>query len=250
MANIRQTVDASGLTASSLQTLNHAAPIAVIAPHPDDESLGCGALLAACFATTGATVICMTDGRRSHPQSRLWPGHRLAHLRQRELVDAINTLGGNESDIRHLGYEDWATPTCGDDFEQAIEKISQWCVQSSVECVYTTCSLDEHADHKASAAIAQEVAVRSGLRLFQYPVWSRWLCAIDQYPSEHADTLPGVLHRFALEPWSEVKLAAVRAHRSQLGEVVRDDSSGFILPDAMVRLFITEDEYYIESLLG
>ena len=42
-------------------------PLLVLAPHPDDESLGCGALLAQAFAGAGAHVACLTDGAASHP---------------------------------------------------------------------------------------------------------------------------------------------------------------------------------------
>ncbi|MFW8637553.1 PIG-L deacetylase family protein [Cribrihabitans pelagius] len=78
----------------------------VLAPHPDDESLGCGALLARAFAGAGAHVICLTDGCASHPRSRLWPPERLAALRQQEMARAIECLGGTTGDLTWLGLAD------------------------------------------------------------------------------------------------------------------------------------------------
>ena len=87
----------------------------VLAPHPDDESLGCGAVLAQVFAQRGsgrkAHIICLTDGAASHPQSLAVPADRLAAIRQTELVAAVEQLGGNASDISFMGAPDGALAT-------------------------------------------------------------------------------------------------------------------------------------------
>ena len=67
--------------AASVAQLTGGAPALVLAPHPDDESLGCGALLAASFAGPGAHVICLTDGGASHLGSPTWPREALSALR-------------------------------------------------------------------------------------------------------------------------------------------------------------------------
>ena len=51
----------------------------VLAPHPDDESLGTGGLIAACVAEGRRVhVAVVSDGAASHPGSRAWPPARLA----------------------------------------------------------------------------------------------------------------------------------------------------------------------------
>src|ERR1700733_13799140 len=54
----------------------------IVAPHPDDEILGTGGLLAQ-LSDLGRKVliIAVTDGTASHPDSPQWPAARLAAIR-------------------------------------------------------------------------------------------------------------------------------------------------------------------------
>ena len=66
----------------------------VLAPHPDDESLGCGGLLAL-LAQAGCQphVVVVTDGAQSHPGSAAYPPARLRALREEEAREAARHLG-------------------------------------------------------------------------------------------------------------------------------------------------------------
>ena len=66
----------------------------ILAPHPDDESLGCGGLIAQCCAAgTPPHVVILTDGCNSHPNSQTHPPERLRHLREEEAREALLLLG-------------------------------------------------------------------------------------------------------------------------------------------------------------
>src|ERR1700744_3098512 len=66
----------------------------VLAPHPDDESLGCGGLIAACVAAGRMPLVAiLTDGVGSHPNSRTYPPDRLREVRTQEVRQAVGFLG-------------------------------------------------------------------------------------------------------------------------------------------------------------
>ncbi len=87
------------------------APILVLAPHPDDESLGCGGLIAqADVAGRPPTVTILTDGAGSHPNLRDWPPEPLRALREQEALRALGYFGLSGERAALLRYPDTAAP--------------------------------------------------------------------------------------------------------------------------------------------
>ncbi len=218
--------------------LTRGAPIAVFAPHPDDESLGCGGLLAHAFANSGAQIICMTDGSASHPASQAWPPARLAAARRQELLTATRHLGGRDGDVTWLGHPDgWL----GAQDQNAISRqIAGICRRRGVRSVFAPSQQDHHEDHKATARIAHGVvALAPELEIYTYAVWSRW-----DDPDFYASIKQFYAVAFDTEPWRRVKHAAIHAHLTQLGQVVEDDPAGFTMSAGFVDTFIDSPEIY------
>lgn len=214
--------------------------LVVLAPHPDDESLACGALLARAFAAAGAHVICMTDGSASHPASEQWSPQRLAAHRKGELEKALRRLGGTARDLTWMGLPDSRLHLF--DPAEVARKIAHYLANLSTRHVFAPAIEDHHSDHKVTARIAAELrALRPDLTFHSYPVWSRWdepdfLCSIR--PKKPIFMAPKeMLSR---------KRVAVQAHESQLGRVVCDDPDGFVLPPAMIEKFVGEAEIFWE----
>ena len=218
-------------------------PVLVLAPHPDDESLGCGALLAAAFASSVdirlAHVACLTDGAASHKGAHSVSPAQLAGIRRRELETALIRLGGAATDLTWIGAPDAglvATP----DIVMRLTALARTC---NAGLLLAPSPLDPHCDHVAGARIGREVASAHGaLRLAYYPIWSRW------HGGGQAPVPAGtVAVRFAAFPFTARKAAAIAAHASQMGRIVSDAPDGFEMPPGFASFFAQEDEVYFLS---
>ena len=86
-------------------------PFIVIAPHPDDESLASGGLIAeACRQGLRGKVVVVSDGAGSHPNSKAYPPERLRVLREEEARQAGAELGLNPEQMLFLGLPDRFVP--------------------------------------------------------------------------------------------------------------------------------------------
>ncbi|WP_299812780.1 PIG-L family deacetylase [uncultured Jannaschia sp.] len=219
-------------------------PVVVLAPHADDESLGCGRLLATLWSGGGAAhVICLTDGAASHPASRSHPFARLRAIRRSELLRAVSRLGGISADVTFLDFPDAASHRLhgpGADMARSIGVVLDRLAPATL---IAPSPLDPHCDHEAGAAAARvAAAARPGTRLLFYPVWSRWK------GPRRAAPRPGGARQLA---WTEGavarKRAAIDCHRSQMGLVVRDDPNGFVMPEGFAEFFANAPELYFQE---
>src|SRR6202167_1978892 len=84
----------------------------ILAPHADDETLGCGALIAACCERgQPPVVVILTDGAASHPGSKQYPPERLRQLRAEEARQAVAALGLASENLLFFDYPDTALPS-------------------------------------------------------------------------------------------------------------------------------------------
>ena len=96
----------------------------VVAPHPDDESLGCGGFIAeSCARGRLPVVVVMTDGTASHPSSPSYPANRLRALREDETGVALSMLGLSSERLHFMRLRDSAMPTGGKPFDLAVAEL-------------------------------------------------------------------------------------------------------------------------------
>lgn len=206
-----------------------ARPLVILAPHPDDETLGCGALLFDAAARGNpCTVVCVTDGRRSHPGSRAWPPARLAALRQAELAQAVQVLAPGAR-THWLGHPDCEAPSD----TAAAAALSALIPQGAV--LLATWEGDPHVDHQRTARLARHVAqARPDVTLWFYPIWGRF------------SDRPAPLRRIrATSAARAAKARALACHRSQMTPLIEDDPGGFVMEDWRQRHFLTQPEMII-----
>jgi LmbE family N-acetylglucosaminyl deacetylase len=217
----------------------------ILAPHPDDEALGCGGLIAA-LAGLGMPphVAFMSDGAGSHPRSRRYPRATLRALRQKEAREAVAILGAGEPSF--LDWPDGAVPAEGPGFEEAVQRIAA--LAEGHDTLVATSGLDPHIDHIATCAIARAVARRRGMRLLLYPIWSWRYLHPEMMPIEPREA-PGAPSGVRLDISRQLdrKRRAVMAHRSQTTRLIDDDPDGFMLTEGMLSILIRPFEVFLED---
>ena len=115
---------AEALPLADLSTLVGDGGLVSVAPHPDDEALGCGGLIATARAEgVDVRLLVISDGVGSHRHSRSHPPARLRALREAETITAATALGLGAAAIRFLRLPDAAVPTEGTEAEAAIDAI-------------------------------------------------------------------------------------------------------------------------------
>ena len=232
------------LPLSSDDALLHRGRAMILAPHADDESLGCGGLIAElCERGRPPFVLVVTDGTGSHPNSRRWPAERLRALRERETLAAIAWLGMSAADLGFLRLRDTAAPHRGAGFERACDDIAALLSRHRCDTLLAPWLHDPHCDHEAVQKMARRVAHATGARLLSYPVWG-WLIA----PAAEIDAdLPVVGFRLDIARHLARKRQAIRLHASQYSGLIDDDPDGFCLPEALLSVFEQPCEFFLEA---
>jgi LmbE family N-acetylglucosaminyl deacetylase len=197
----------------------------VIAPHPDDETLGCGGrVLLTRRSGTPVTVLVVGDGHGSHRDVG-GGADELRRRRRTELAAACVLLGIDREQVSLLGYPDDSMAGRIDDIAAELERLIR---ATRPDDVYVTCSEEPHPDHAAVAVAAQRAVARiePTPRLLEYPIWlwSDWPLSRrlrDGSGLRRFGALAG--HRSVeivrFEPVRAEKLRALAEYRSQLGEV-------------------------------
>lgn len=234
---------AARLPAVGLETLLGERGAVVVAPHPDDESLGCGSLIAKAVALKrDIRVVIVSDGVGSHPSSKAYPSERLRALRESEAGAAAHALGLGPQSLRFLRLPDRFVPSEGPDADNAAHTIAEICRQAKAGALFVTWRHDPHCDHQASYAIAcAALRFSPGVRLFEYSVWGRSLppdAEVEQEPRGYR--LSGSAH-------CPAKQAAIACHQSQVSNRIKDDPGGFRLSAEAIAGLIGAEEVFLEA---
>ncbi len=235
---------AASLPAAPLEALAGNGGILVLAPHPDDETLGCGAaIMAALAAGRPVTVALLTGGGGSHPRSRDYPPEAMVALRRREFAEALARLGaagGASVESLYLDLPDTAVPHEATALAPIAARLRDRVVDGGIDTVWATWRGDPHTDHVAAARLADLLASRcaeTGLTLTRrdYAVWGRFGAALPAGP----------VLAFPPGRWHAAKAHAMDAYASQLTPLVRDDPDGFVMPPALTRHFADAPEIFV-----
>jgi LmbE family N-acetylglucosaminyl deacetylase len=176
-------------------------PTVVIAPHPDDETLGAGGFIAMQRSRQiPVKLLAVTDGEAAYPDMP-----DLAGIRQVEQTRAAETLCLKSDDILRLGFRDSAVA----ESETALTDQIAASINSDTILV-APWQYDPHPDHEACGRAAAAAATRTGATLVSYLFWT-W----HRFRPERLEGLP--LRRLVLSAEAcSLRARALACHRSQL----------------------------------
>ena len=173
--------------------------VVVIAPHPDDESIGCGgALCRHADAGDRVTAVFLTSGElglKHLAREAAWK------IREAEALAAGKILGIAE--MRFLRQPDWTLVDATGPASTAVAKIL---AAERPQLVYVPHAREWHPDHKAAGGILKQSLAMSGVSVAEirgYEVWT----PLSEY--DQVVDISAVMPR---------KLEAIRCHASQLAD--------------------------------
>jgi LmbE family N-acetylglucosaminyl deacetylase len=204
----------------------------VVAPHPDDETLAAGGLIARLVASGVAVdVVFVTDGEASHPRSSAGAP---AAMRRRRVGESRAALAALSEGARRpavairLHVDDGGVEGAAGAVEAAFRSLlrpGDWCVAPWEH--------DGHPDHEAAGRAARSAAEARRATFFAYPLWA-WHWA---EPAGLAPVLASA-RKVELPPAAQVrKEAAIACYESQIGALGPDEGDEAILGPEDLRHF-------------
>jgi LmbE family N-acetylglucosaminyl deacetylase len=223
----------------------------VVVPHPDDEALGCGGLLALLRrAGLPVAAVLVSDGSMSHPNSQLFSAEARRAVREAEFRHALTLLGFDDTEPLLLGLPDGRVPYSAADigFVTALAQLQEFLQQHAAATVLVPWRRDPHPDHRATSQLV--AAALAGMpqppHRLEYVVWAWERAAPDDLPTA-ADGVQGF--RLDIAAGLTQKRRAIAAHRSQVAPgVFTDDAEGFLLSVDMLAHFAVPYEVFFEAI--
>ncbi|GBR09342.1 PIG-L deacetylase family protein [Acetobacter oeni] len=213
----------------------------ILVPHADDESLGCGGLIATlCAAGRPPVIVILTDGTGSHPNSLTWPASRLRAQREQEARNATACLGLPDHHLVFLRLHDTQAPHDGPDFDHAVHHLTKLARTTNSTTLLAPWRHDPHCDHESAWKMAVTISNTLNIALFAYPVWG-WLIP----PETNIDEPPPKGFRLDITPFQTIKTRAIHLHESQYGNLITDDPQAFRLPETLLSIFDAPYEVFL-----
>ena len=217
------------------QWIPAASRLVVVAPHPDDELLACGALLSMHAERGGeALIVAVTDGEASHRGTPDWDAAGLGAARRAESAEGLNRLGLREASVIRVGLPDGEVARHS---RHLVKRLKSALKPGDV--VISTWRQDGHPDHEASGSAAALACAAVACTLVEAPVWMwHWAKPGDARVPWHRmrglQLTPQALRR---------KQFALAAHVSQATR--RSAVQGPVLDEAILSRAVRDTEYYL-----
>lgn len=213
--------------------------IVIVAPHPDDEILGCGGLMQQLICLNCRLVIvAVSNGTQSHPHSSKYSPDQLNRIRPQESWVALDRLEVSEyADRIALNLPDGQIHLHTGQLWQALDKLVQ--AEDILICSYAQ---DGHPDHEAVGKTVQTFALAHELSYFHVLIWAwHWAQPFDprinwQQASAYALTEPQLIK----------KRQAIMQFKSQIEADESTGNAAVLTPAIIERLLMPWEVYLCE----
>jgi len=221
----------------SLEALAPPGRLLIIAPHPDDETLGCGMALAAAVAEgREVAILLLTDGEGSHPNSRKFSTARRVAMRAAEFDNALTALAPDKSlPVVRAHLPDGKTTD--ESASQLVDRLLDHRCVANAASIWSTWLGDPHCDHRTAAIVARMLSDLTGAALWSFAVWGRF----GERP------VPDRLGLFFDSRFYRAKCDAMDAYASQMTDLIDDDPAGFTMPPALFEHFASHPEVFFHE---
>ncbi|MBW4645966.1 MAG: PIG-L family deacetylase [Goleter apudmare HA4340-LM2] len=209
----------------------------VFSPHQDDETFGCGGLIALKREYgIPVVVIFLTDGGstgHTEPNSQ----NQIIQIRKQEALTALGILGVPSSAIHFLEKPDGTLLNLkNQERQQTITRIAELLQKYQPEEVYVPHHKDCHRDHEATYELVKEAIPQAKItvELIQYPIWLFWRAPL--FIMLKLQDIAAVYH-LSIAPVQDKKHRAISSYCSQIQS----------LPSGFIQRFLGSTEIFFKS---
>lgn len=228
----------------------------VFAPHPDDETLGCGGTIVKRLKEGyEVNVVFLTDGRhaltRTGMSSEITP-FELKEIRKEEAIKAIKILGLREREIFFLDYEDSTLRNHEREVQKRIVEILRRI--EPVE-VFFPQEREYHIDHRATNLIMKKAIEKSNLHPIEYQYIVDWLFPFDLLRLVNEDALDRLMSkllkrsliRVNISEFLPLKELALNEYKSQVAVLSNSQKRPALKPSFVKRFLKNEEKFFADT---
>ncbi len=217
----------------------------VVAPHPDDETLGCGGTVALLARSKVRLFVAfITDGGASHPSHALYTPGMIAEIRKAEAKSAAAILGLEPDRLFFLDAKDGTLAGLHGKGKALIAaRVADMILETKPDAILLPCRRDGSSEHDAAFLIVADALARAGLRprLLEFPIWARRNPLLLLKPM----LTSRIIWRHAFPQMRDLKTMAIDAYASQLRPIAPEGTPA--LPPDLASEFCRPEEFLFEQ---
>jgi LmbE family N-acetylglucosaminyl deacetylase len=222
--------------------------VIVFAPHPDDETLGCGGTIAKRISEGyEVTVVVMTDGRFALKSEGVLSDpspEEMKSIRKSEVQNASKTLGVKEQNLLCMDFEDSSLEANKDSAEAKVLDILE--EKHPIE-VYFTYSKDTNLDHRATNKIVHSAIAKLGVRVtkWEYSIVQPY-AVIDSLKDSFLNLFTHNMLYVDISRFLDLKKAAFAEYRSQVS-IISSKQKRTVIKSRLINMHMKNYEPFYKA---